>query len=224
MLFLTCCLAGCNTDPQMDNPANKALKIEQYWAWFQQNSDRFKNFQSDPGAHLNELIDHIGLVSKGLAIELEPPRNGVINMTISANGDRDLFPLVQAMIAKAPQLEGWHFYAFRQRISKQIASGLVLQSKNHRIDPATMRFEPIVMGDSLAILIYAPGVTAANKNGVLNGALILLDNILGEYDTVTKIQGCDVVDLPPGEATPVGLLPLLDLAEFVDRFHAHRDN
>ena len=99
-----------------------------------------------------------------------------------------------------------------------------MQSKNHRIDPNDMKFEPIVAGDSLAILIYAPGVTAENKNRVLNGALIMIDNILGEYDTVTKIHGCDVVNLPADDTARVGLLPLLDLAEFVDKFHAPKNN
>lgn len=55
-------------------------------------------------------------------------------------------------------------------------------------------------------------------------SLLLIDNILGEYDAVTKIQGCDVVNLPADDTARVGLLPLLDLAEFVDKFHAPKNN
>jgi len=45
------------------------------------------------------------------------------------------------------------------------------------------------------------------------------DNILGEYDCVTKVRNYDFHDMPTKENELDELLPLLDLSAYVDKFH-----
>jgi hypothetical protein len=52
-------------------------------------------------------------IQTGLAIEFEPPQIGVINMTVAADGDKNNFGVVQNIVAKATEMEGWKFIAFR---------------------------------------------------------------------------------------------------------------
>ena len=69
--------------------------IENFWHWFVKNQQRLRSFESDPDLYLSEFLKEIRKIQSGLAVELEPPVNGVINMTISADGNIELFSLVK---------------------------------------------------------------------------------------------------------------------------------
>ena len=169
---------------------------------------------------MTELLTQAKEIRRGLAIELEPPRNGIINLTVSADGDRDLFPLVKSIVDRAPNLEGWKFFAFRQRMNLELVKGMVLKARDHELDPGKMKFFPVVDGDTLDLIIYVNGVTEENYNQVAFGGLLLLDNILGEYDCVTKVRSYDFHNMPTDKEQLNGLLSLLDLAAYVDKFHS----
>src|SRR5580765_8348569 len=91
--------------------------IDNFWSWFRENEHRLRNFETDPDKYLNEVLTQAKKIKSGLAIEFEPPKNGIINMTISADGNIELFPLVQSIVHKAPKVKGWNIIAFRQRLA-----------------------------------------------------------------------------------------------------------
>lgn len=159
---------------------------------------------------------------EGIAIELEPPQNDIIRMTVSADGNEDLFNLVKNIIAKAPVIKGWQFIAFRQRMYPEQVKGMKLKAQNHELDPGQMKFFPVINGDTLDLIIYAKGITTENYNQIAYGALLLLDNILGEYDCATKVRSYDFHDMPLAKEALEDLLPLLDLAAYVDQFHTSK--
>jgi hypothetical protein len=204
----------------MFNLLKKADPIEKFWNWFTENQIRLKKFEENPDKYLNEVLAQAKKIKPGLAIEFEPPKNGIINMTISADGDRNLFDIVKAIIDKAPKLAGWHFIAFRQRMTIEQVKGMKLKAQDHELDPGKMKFFPVINGDTLDLIIYATGITEENYNQVAYGGLLLLDNILGEYDCVTKVRSYDFHNMPVKKEELEGLLPLLDLAAYVDKFHS----
>lgn len=196
--------------------------IENFWTWFSENEKTYRNFQDNSDKCLNELLSKAKKISDGLAIELELPKDGTINMTISADGVADLFPIVQQIVDKAPKVSGWKFFAFRQRIPTEKVKGMVLKIQNREFNPGKMKFSPIINGDSLDIIIYADNITEENHNQVAYGGLILIDNILGEYDCVTKVRSYDFHNMPQNADNLNDLFPLLELAEYVDDFHIRK--
>jgi hypothetical protein len=200
----------------------KGDKIDHFWTWFSENEKTYRRFQDNPEKYLNELLSKAKKISDGLAIELEPPKDGVINMTISADGAIDLFPIVQQIVEKAPKISDWKFYAFRQRMPVDKVKGMVLKAQNHELNPDKMKFSPIVTGDTLDIIIYADDITEENYNQVAYGGLMLVDNILGEYDCVTKVRSYDFHNMPPNADKLNDLFPLLELAKYVDNFHKRK--
>lgn len=200
----------------------KTDPIEKFWTWFNGNEKRLRNFQENPDKYLTEVLTQAKKVQSGLAIEFEPPKNGVINMTVSADGDRNLFAIVQEIVSKAPKIEGWNFIAFRQRMDMAKVKGMKLKAQDHELDPEKMKFFPMIEGDTLDIIIYTNGVTEDNYNQIAYGGLLLLDNILGEYDCVTKIRSYDFHDMPTKKEDLEQLHPLLDLAAYVDKFHGSK--
>jgi hypothetical protein len=193
--------------------------IENFWTWFKQNEKRLRKFEENPDKYLDEILTKAKEIQKGLAIELEPPNNGIINMTISADGDRELFEIVQKIIDKASKIEGWKFNAFRQRMTTEQIKGMKVKVGREELDPQKMKFLPMIEGDSLDIIIYVKGVKEENYIDIAYQGLLLLDNILGEYACVTKVRSYDFHDMPTKKAELEGMLPLLDIASYVDNFH-----
>jgi hypothetical protein len=225
-LSFTSCKIKDNRQKQDDMLTlfKKTDPVEKFWNWFKENEKRLRKFEEDPDKYLTEVLTQAKKIQSGLAIEFEPPKNGIINMTLSADGDRTLFPAVKSIIGKAPKIEGWNFIAFRQRMDIEKVKGMKLKAENHELDPEKMKFFPVINGDSLDLIIYAKGVTEENFNQVAYGGLLLLDNILGEYDCVTKVRSYDFHDMPVKKEELKGLLPLIDLVAYVDNFHRSKKN
>jgi hypothetical protein len=225
IIFLFLGQISCSGTSEKQNNKNmfglfkKGDPIENFWTWFSENEKTYRNFQDNPDKYLNELLSKAKKISDGLAIELEPPKDGIINMTISADGVADLFPVVQQIVDKAPTINGWKIFAFRQRMPADKVKGMVLKAQDHELNPDKMKFYPIVTDDILDIIIYADDITEENYNQVAYGALMLVDNILGEYDCVTKVRSYDFHIMPPNADNLTDLFPLLELATYVDNFH-----
>ncbi len=197
----------------------KQNTVEGFWKWFEKNEQELRSFPQNPDYHLNRILKQLQKIEKNLAVELEPARKGSPPiMTISADGVRENFPIVQEFISNAPVLEHWKFVAFRQRMSKDQIKGMVLRSQDFELNPMEMRFAPISDRDNLDIILYTKGVNAVNYEQVAYGGLLLVDNILGEYDCVTKVRSYDFHQLPTSKSELRKLKPLLQLADFVDRW------
>lgn len=207
--------------------SGEALKkqdaITQFWNWFRQNETRLRNFESDPDKYLGELLTQIKKVKEGLAIELERPQQGIINMTVSADGAEELFPMVESVIAKAPVIKGWKFIAFRQRMDPAVIKTFVLKAYNRELDPKKMKFYALTNGNALDIIVFVAGVTEENYNEIAYAGLLLLDNILGEYDCVKKVRSYDFHALPEKQEELADLKPLLELAKYVDEYYKMRN-
>lgn len=196
---------------------------DQFWGWFMKNESRLRHFQSSPDKYLQEILVEIRKVRPGLVIELEPPKNGVIDLTVSADGNKDLFPAVQALVRKAPKIPGWKIVAFRQRVSQNKLKTMILKTDSFELDPNKMKFYPFVEDDSLDIVVYTEGVNADNYEEIGYAGLLLVDNILGEYDCVMKVRSYDFHDMPAFKEERDSLKPLLGLANYVDRYYREKN-
>lgn len=217
-----CEAGGAREGTAIEKSINKKDPVENFWKWFKANEKRLRKFEADPDSYLTEMLVQVKKIQTGLAIELEPARKDIIRLTVSADGNENLFGLVKNIIDKAPAIKGWQFIAFRQRMNPEQVKGMKLKAPDHELDPEQMKFFPVINGDTLDLIIYAKGITTENYNQVAYGALLLLDNILGEYDCATKVRGYDFHDMPATKEDLEDLLPLLDLAAFVDQFHTSK--
>ena len=214
---------------QVSFPANKSISasytvdaIDDFWHWFKKNEQRLRNFESDPEKYLYELLGQAKRIKDGIAIELEPPKNGMINMTISADGNIELFELIRQIVAKAPVIKGWKIFAFRQRMPASAIKQMILKVGDLHLDPSMIKFLPVVEEGKLNIVVYVAGVNENNYNQVAYAGLTLIDNILGEYDCVMKVHAYDFHEFPEASDSGPVPKPLLELASFVDEFYKKR--
>jgi hypothetical protein len=85
--------------------------ILNFWSWFAKNSDNLHSDNYDQNI-LNEL-DRI-ISNWGLTWEIGPGISKDYSLTISPEGDKELFETTNSIIDKAPQFDYWEFYSTKQ--------------------------------------------------------------------------------------------------------------
>jgi hypothetical protein len=189
-------------------------KIDEFWSWFKKNESRIYHIDvNDPDDMLNELLSQISKIEPDLSLEIERTNTeGVKNFVVSPEGDIAKFEIVQKIIDKSPELENWNFIAFRQRANENF----ILTYENIELDVSELFFHPIIENDSLDIIIYGKGFDSKDFNDLTHYGLIMIDNLIGEYDCLKTVRYFDFQDL--ANENPDELFKLSDLPEYIDEY------
>ena len=147
-----------------------------------------------------------------LVFEYTPiQEDGTRELAISADGLIKLFPIVENLVENAPNYENWKIVAFRQRIP-----GYEMQINNEGIilsySDIFFRYQDADYGE-LGIELFIKGYDGSGL--MQNTVYILLDNLLGEYDTVMGIKWIEWMELKENENKK--LLPLTNLRNLIDQ-------
>jgi hypothetical protein len=192
--------------------------IEDFWQWFKKERHQYEIMpDSEYAERLDVIIAHLNPVAEGLAVEVSKETHGIRELIISADGDKDKFPVVEAIVKGASAIPGWKAVAFRQKASEEF----ILTYQNLRLSPAEMSFQPIIEGDSLDLIIYADSLNDKDRDDVVKYGLITLDNVLGEYAATIKVRSYDFQDkqdIRHGER----VYKLSELPAFVDKFYTSK--
>lgn len=199
-----------------------------FWAWFTAHAEPLTmlNDLDEAGrkALLDEMQQQLTSYRDGLTCEVgEQTANGR-TLTISAEGDFDLFRYVVELVDNAPDIDWWEFIAFRQPKGKNLR---VLFDK-YRFETSKMAFmqleneeEPDIIGLRVALpnlpAGYVPKSDDPEGDDLLVGVYVTLEALLGEFDCTTLIGYVDICPMPK-EPFKAGFRPLDDLPEFVEWF------
>jgi hypothetical protein len=196
-------------DDMKDNARTE--KISEFWTWF--DSYRRGIDDSTPLAEqlLDQVLDHLAEIEPELAVELSVREDAVKELTISADGVRERFPVVEQIVSQAPSMEGWQIFAFRQPIQADFS----LECGDLELRPSELYFQPLEEDGALDIIVYGQGFSDLDKDQLSYHGLILIDNLIGEYDCVTQVRHYDFQEVP-AEQDRDDLLPLSELPSFIN--------
>lgn len=150
--------------------------IERFWCTFAVHRADLERIESAESPAYDNLLESLQRIDEGLYLEFctTPGANELI---ISAEGDADLFPLVDEVVRQAPAMDDWAVFALKPKIGF----------------PAATRWEGtnVTIGDVLVLPVfrntgemglrlYVHGLTEANKTDIHNALLRALDHGLGE--------------------------------------------
>ncbi|MFK7927662.1 MAG: hypothetical protein AB8H79_05720 [Myxococcota bacterium] len=221
-MALLALVLGCRSSSEADSALSQSgaagqspesgPKEEAFWNWFVENEERLRKavaadaravLENDPmGAELQK-------VHPALLFELSVTRDqSKQELTITADGNRDAFPAVEALVRAAPSLEHWQVLAFRQPspdLDFEIGMGDLVLS------PQTTLYRSVPEGSRLGITIYLPGDLSEQDTAKVASS-ILLDHVLGEYDVETLVGSIEWAALPQDHS---GLIPLANLRDEV---------
>lgn len=182
------------------------LKVKSLWAWFEKHLAEFDELSGDNPVY-EKFHKELSSIHPSLVFEISArEESGVRTLVISCDGIRGGISSVEALVAKAPTIEGWKIIAFRPSIDQSITiegDGLKLSTDDILFDYQT------APNDTVDITLYIDGINDNNKSDYLSAAFVLLDAAVGEYRAMTKIGGLDLLPTPSNRKA---LYPLRDLS------------
>jgi hypothetical protein len=218
LLVILSMVMACSNQQVMTIPPDMRTQddhIKEFWQWFKQEKTLFEMMTDDTySERLNLILQHLHLVSDGLSVEVSKGFHGVRDIIISAEGDRSKFQIIKNIVAAAPKIQGWTVIAFRQRAKEDF----VLRYKDVKYNSAKMFFQPIIEGDSLNLIVYADSLRGKDIEAVEHYGLVTMDNVLGEYDCITKVRYFDFRDLREIKDKSQ-LIKLSNLPAFIENFY-----
>ncbi|MBI2844088.1 MAG: hypothetical protein HYX78_11870 [Armatimonadetes bacterium] len=182
---------------------------QRFWDWFAQNSNRLAAVETCREPVCDELLKQLIKVKRGLVFTFGPVKDGRREFIVSADGNRELFPDVQRLVAAAPSLPAWDVIAFRPAIEDP--AGFSVQFGDKKLDIDDVWFDARPNGGRVDIVLY---IRNGPDDVVAGAAFFLLDHLLGEYDVETKIGVVEYAALP-AEPVSAGLRPLSKLPDVV---------
>lgn len=175
-------------------------KILKFWQWFVKNEDNIKNCIENESAkdrefivdQLNEYILDIGTFTWDIGLD---DTNSWF-LTISPNGDEDLFKVTQEVISYAPDHMNWIFYSSKpakiwdrkfEIYNTEFDVVSIDASYWHYIafEDEDGRLELILEARNIIHLDYDTAVTAANQ---------FVIGELGEALQIKRISSIEIVD------------------------------
>jgi len=178
-----------------------------FWHWFKTNSDTYFNFELNQDFNFYQLKNELNKIHPSLVFEFSPIlQDGKREFIISADGIKNVFPIVNELVKKAPKLDRWHIIAFRQprkEITQIIYNNLIVN-----FDDVFFRFAK----DNGQIALEL-NIRGFHESAEWTGAIfILLDNILGEYYTemsLSRIEKKTLNENEIGDLYPIIYLPTI---------------
>lgn len=206
---------------------------EFFWNWFVANSERLTMLNDLDEAVRQQLLDEmqhqLDAYCEGLTFEIGEQTAQGRTLTISADGDFDLFRYVVDLTDNAPDVDWWEVVPFHQPKGKN----LKVLFDRYTFETSKMAFmqleneeEPEIIGLRIALPDLPGGVSPRRDqledDDLLVGVYVTIEALIGEFDCTTIIGYLELCPMPK-EPFKSGFRPLDDLPEFIEWFKHTRE-
>lgn len=205
---------------------------EDFWNWFRENEKAFfKVLNSDHADVEAEFFDRISPklneLKQGFYLLAGMMNDQTAELIFSAEGEVRNIVFVEEIVSAAPQIDGWKFTALKQ---PETFDNLEIKMNEYVFNANNIHFcanELEDYPDEIDISIVYDQLTDSNREMVINGAYIFIDNFLGELDSLVSIDNMNIIGR--NEATSE-LIPISKLKsylvwrqkEFVEKYDGFR--
>jgi len=194
------------------NTKSQNNRIEAFWSWFTDHESYFHRVSGATDPVFDDLLWNLQQIHTGLYFEMCSklcPRE----LIFTAQGRKDLFPLVDVVVAAAPHLPGWVFIPLKPPM------GFDFQTTYEGItfDPRSMWFLPLENPSNpsvFALRVGVPDYDPTNERITSNAILVIFDTSLGERSAALDIHHVDVTVLP-ADPESEGYIKLKDLPDYI---------
>lgn len=182
-----------------------------FWELFRLRAAELARASSADDPVYDELLEALRRVDEGLYLEFSTsgqPRE----LIITADGKAPLFGVARALVAQAPAVPGWAFFALKPRLGfpqRTTWEGLELSI-------ADLWFEPLERPGSaeLGLRIFVPHISDEHVDDAHSAVLRALEHGLGEEAFATEVQHVEVRSFG-GHAPDEAWIALASLEEFI---------
>lgn len=193
-------------------------EVSAFWTWFSRHQSELDQVSSGTDPLLDVLLSKLQRIHQHLFFEVclnSMPRE----LILTVEGRRELFPLVDAVVAGAGECQGWAIKALKP------AMGFDFQTSYEGTfcDPKTLWFLPLERsGDPLAlgIRIGVPALEPSKESDIMNAIVVILRTGLGERSASVDIHHVEVGALPTNPESR-GYMELIELPKYIN-WRKHR--
>jgi hypothetical protein len=213
--FSACCPDSSTTySPLM--PSAQTIKegslsaIADFWGMFLKYQSVL-DFKSPNNPVYDKILQELQKIDPGLYFEYSNKLEEKV-LIITAEGKRTLFPIVDSIVAQAPDISGWKIFALRPKEGFPV----IASYEGFTIKISDVFFYDLESEDSndLGIEFIVPGLKDVDILKCHGALLIATDHGLGERRFAESVIGTRVIPLPEG-ADVRKYLPLTELESFI---------
>lgn len=168
-----------------------------FWEWFKQHESTFytiiKNGDNVDELLFNQLASKLNQIKLGYFYLAGMAEENIAELVITVDGDIKNIAFVEELIAEAPKLPNWKFTALKEALNIEDvniemneisfnASNIFFQYKEDKVRP-----------DEIDIIVTHNNMNESNRNAIITGIYIFLDNYLGELNFITTIDNLDFI-------------------------------
>jgi tetratricopeptide (TPR) repeat protein len=185
-----------------------------FWDWFvRAEQELLASPLTQESPALRQLQDALQEVDPDLTFELMMPAGQLPQLTISANGVRELIPVVDRLVKAKPKLETWKVTALRQR--RELA-GAILQSGDVVLATEQLSFTLALDLRRVDVTLYIENQATDQYYRWLETVFLLMDAAIGERDVALYVGEVFIKELEPNNKAEVR--PFIELPEAFDAF------
>ena len=173
----------------------------EFWNWFEKNQSKFLFLndiidQEVKDKLLDELLAQLHLYCHELYFEIGGhPDDEMVEIIITAEGDRDYFEHVERLVNAFPSIKGWEAIAFKPPMGK----GFKTNYQGKEFDPSKTIFIPLNHKEKpelVGLQVCYPDFNEEEKDIYFNGTYLMLDTLIGEKSATIDIDYLKVVKTP----------------------------
>jgi len=187
-----------------------------FWEWFKKNEHNFFDAIASRTNIEENVIEKISPKIKQFRenilflVGMEDKRKAELIFT--SDGNVKEIPFIEELVACAPQLKNWKFTALKSPIPIE---DLHIEMNGVQFNSNRISFyenTDLNYPDEINITIVHHDLTEENRNTIVNGIYVFLDNYLGELNFVTMID--DLSIFGKSQATK-DLVPIEKLKDYL---------
>jgi hypothetical protein len=189
---------------------------EEFWNWFRKHEKTFfnavqkhKNVEKD---FFDKMSPKLGELKDGFFYLTGMYDDHTAELVLTADGNVKNIVFVEELIEAAPHIDGWRFTALKPALDIQDVG---IEMGGHQFNNENLSFysnDDSNYPDEIDITIVHNDLDEGNRDTIINGTYIFLDNFLGELKFVTTIDNSTVVGKNEAEKE---LVPIEKLKGFL---------
>jgi hypothetical protein len=184
-------------------------EIGVFWRWFVQRSSTLRTIRSADDAAYAELEREVAGVSSELGVEIGgDDESNDMSLIFTAHGNENVFPIVDALVERAPRIDGWQIHALKPPLSEDFE----LEYDGGALRLSDIWFKTSGMKLASGRLPIQIGCHDFKNDERKDAALLALESFLGERAFAASIEIEGLLELP-GDPMSIGFLPVMRLRE-----------
>jgi hypothetical protein len=184
--------------------------IDAFWQTVSSQRADLEALESADEPAYDACLEALHAVDEGLYLEFSLDGTPY-ELIVTAEGDKELFPLVGEVVARAVTLPGWKVMALKPKLGFPETAIW----EDYELEIAQVSFEPLASSEgAVGLRFFVPGLGEEDAENAHNALLRACDHGLGERAFAEGVEFTECVALPEGKA-PSDFILLQELESYL---------